>query len=574
MTIKFDNQFPAWNWIRQTPNSKGYWKGTTFIINDDTIKECDYYVVLGGLNNPVSIKVKYATIFIAVENQDLQIYEQNFLDQFDIILTHRRDIKHRHIINSVFPAYWFVGRTQNNEVTLNWSKGYDELMHLDCSKSKTKLISVIASNKRMIEGHNKRLFFVEKLKEHFGNKIDVFGRGINEIDDKWNAIAPYKYHVVLENSFFVDEVSEKLHDAFLGQAYPFYCGASNIYDYFPKNSLTCLDINSPEKAIQMIEECIKADTFENSIQTVKDAKQLTLNYYNLFDYLYRHITAITEKTKSKQKKVIIQTEAYCINNKKNNITLKQILRNILRQIPILGNIWYYRNKGLEYEFLQKEAAVQKTMQQETYLKSNDYIQYTRCKPWFEVQGDKNLNLHCDNITASSVVFDFGGYEGQWTSDIFAKYLCNVFIFEPYKEYANNITQRFANNDKIKVFDFGLANETFTAKLSSSDNSSSMFITNAENFVEIQLVKAVEFLKENNITQIDLVKMNIEGGEYDLLEHLIDTGFIKNIKNIKVQFHDFIIENAKERMNNIQEKLSITHKLIYQYEFVWEHWELK
>jgi acetyltransferase-like isoleucine patch superfamily enzyme len=340
MTIKFDNQFPSWNWIRQTPNSKGVWKDAIFIINDDTVKECDYYVVLGGLNKPSSVKVKYATIFIALENQDIQIYDQDFLDQFDIILTHRRDIKHKQVINSVFPAYWFVGRKQNNEVTINWSKGYDELTQLDSSLAKTKLISVIASNKRMIEGHHKRLFFVEKLKEHFGNKIDVFGRGINEVDDKWNAIAPYKYHVVLENSFFIDEVSEKIHDAFLGQAYPFYCGASNVYDYFPKNSLTCLDINNPEKAIQIIEDCIKADTFENSIEVVKQAKQLTLNYYNLFDYLYRHTTTITEKTKSKQKKVTIQPELFVINNRNKVVpTFKQNIKrkfiSILKTLPFV-----------------------------------------------------------------------------------------------------------------------------------------------------------------------------------------------------------------------------------------------
>lgn len=254
--------------------------------------------------------------------------------------------------------------------------------------------------------------------------------------------------------------------------------------------------------------------------------------------------------------------------------IKQTLRNILKQIPILGNVWYYRNKGLEYEKLKKDEAKQKEQARINYLKSNEYIQAQRCEPWFATEGDKKLNLTCKHLDNNSVIFDLGGYEGQWASDIFGKYACTIFVFEPYKEHANNIIERFAKNDKIKVFDFGLAQETFTAKLSSSDNSSSMFITNADNFVEIQLVKAIDFFNEHNIAQIDLIKINIEGGEYDLLEHLIKTGFIKNIKNIKVQFHDFIIENAKEKMNNIQAKLAITHKLIYQYEFVWEHWELK
>ena len=50
--------------------------------------------------------------------------------------------------------------------------------------------------------------------------------------------------------------------------------------------------------------------------------------------------------------------------------------------------------------------------------------------------------------------------------------------------------------------------------------------------------------------------------------------ISIFKNIQVQFHDFIIQNAEERMINIQRKLELTHELTYQYVFVWENWKLK
>ena len=77
----------------------------------------------------------------------------------------------------------------------------------------------------------------------------------------------------------------------------------------------------------------------------------------------------------------------------------------------------------------------------------------------------------------------------------------------------------------------------------------------------------------NIERIDLMKINIEGGEYDLLEHLIKTGWIDKIINIQVQFHDFV-ENAEARMLAIQNDLAKTHELTYQYKFVWENWRLK
>ena len=70
-----------------------------------------------------------------------------------------------------------------------------------------------------------------------------------------------------------------------------------------------------------------------------------------------------------------------------------------------------------------------------------------------------------------------------------------------------------------------------------------------------------------------MKINIEGAEYDLLEHLIDTGLISNIHNIQVQFHDFV-SNAEQRMIMLQKELEKTHGLTYQYPFVWENWRVK
>ena len=70
-----------------------------------------------------------------------------------------------------------------------------------------------------------------------------------------------------------------------------------------------------------------------------------------------------------------------------------------------------------------------------------------------------------------------------------------------------------------------------------------------------------------------MKINIEGGEYDLLEDFIQSGEIKKIINIQVQFHYFIT-GAKTRMRKIQKSLRKTHVLTYQYPFIWENWRIK
>ena len=57
---------------------------------------------------------------------------------------------------------------------------------------KTKLVSMIASNKRMCEGHARRLQFVDK----FRDKLDFYGRGFNEISCKEESKTHLKRSIV------------------------------------------------------------------------------------------------------------------------------------------------------------------------------------------------------------------------------------------------------------------------------------------------------------------------------------------------------------------------------------------
>lgn len=201
---------------------------------------------------------------------------------------------------------------------------------------------------------------------------------------------------------------------------------------------------------------------------------------------------------------------------------------------------------------------------------NEDLQTKRVIPWFKIDGDKTLRLNY-KLDSSSVVVDVGGYEGQWSSDIFAKYQCNIHIFEPVKSFFEKIKERFNKNDKIKTYNIGLSNKNNKLSISLLEDSSSLFKQDTKN-EHIEIADASNFFKENNIEHMDLIKINIEGGEYDLLENLIETGYISKIKNIQVQFHDFV-PDAKERMLKIQKRLEKTHHVTYQYEFVWENWEI-
>lgn len=191
--------------------------------------------------------------------------------------------------------------------------------------------------------------------------------------------------------------------------------------------------------------------------------------------------------------------------------------------------------------------------------------------WFNEEGDKNLRIDYP-LNEYSIVFDLGGYKGQWTSDISSKFCCKVFVFEPVAEFANKIRKRFILNKNIYVFDFGLSDKNKNENISLNNDRSSIYKA-GKDYQTIKLVDINEFMKSNSIEKIDLMKINIEGGEYDLLDKMIETGLTQKVRYFQIQFHDYF-SGAIKRKRTITNELVKTHDLMWNYEFVWESWCFK
>src|SRR5579862_3488390 len=187
---------------------------------------------------------------------------------------------------------------------------------------------------------------------------------------------------------------------------------------------------------------------------------------------------------------------------------------------------------------------------------------SRVQPWFAIDGDKNLRVDYD-LKPSSTVFDIGGYKARWSREIYKKYRCHIEIFEPVSSFVKIIEKEFMNNKKVGVHRFGLGGKTEEVEISLDHASSSTFKAKGEK-EKIKLVAVSDFIKENcPKSMIDLMKINIEGGEYALLDDLTKSGLIKNIKDIQVQFHIFVPDAVIKR-KQAQRRLSKTHYLTYSY----------
>ena len=138
---------------------------------------------------------------------------------------------------------------------------------------KTKMISMIASNKRMCEGHAKRLEWVERI----GDQVDLYGRGFNEIADKEEGLCDYMFSVAIENGEYETYFTEKLLDCFATGTIPVYLGAPDIGDYFNKDGI--IDLSDEFEVSEEIYYS-KMDAIKENLEKAKDMEVLE-------DFIYR-----------------------------------------------------------------------------------------------------------------------------------------------------------------------------------------------------------------------------------------------------------------------------------------------
>ena len=174
------------------------------------------------------------------------------------------------------------------------------------------------------------------------------------------------------------------------------------------------------------------------------------------------------------------------------------------------------------------------------------------------------------LTPDSVVLDAGGYRGDWASEINRRYGCAVRVLEPIKSFYRQIVDRFAGNHRVQVYNFGLGAVPGTADFGIQNDSTGKFAGATER--ELVRIEGVEDVLREIGSDIDLVKMNIEGSEFDVVEKLLDTGLISRVKNLQVQWHP-VVPNAEARWAVIQGRLPQTHHLTFDSGWVWQNWSL-
>ena len=260
--------------FRQTPANSGIWDGIQF--TEDTVEDCDYVVVLNRSLQDVTLRCPPENIWALIQEPPNETFKflHRGLPGYARVYTQDEELTGPQFILSQPALPWHICRS------------YDELVRAPLP-AKSREISCITSNATVFEGHRRRLRFIEAIKAALD--FDLYGRGFQPVADKWHALAPYRYSIVIENFRNSYYWSEKIADCLLAGAIPFYYGCTRIHDYFPPEVVVPIDIEDPAVAVATIQKTLASNLWYSSRDALEHSRDLILHRYQIFPVLSKEI---------------------------------------------------------------------------------------------------------------------------------------------------------------------------------------------------------------------------------------------------------------------------------------------
>jgi len=213
------------------------------------------------------------TLFTTYEPSTIKVYGTRFLNQFGWVLTSQEPwvIRHPGAIFRQPAMIWYYAFSK--------PRSYYEVIAKSVPLNKSGELSAMCSAKQQGNTlHRRRYEFVMELKQRLP-ELELFGRGVRPLDDKADALDPYKYHLAIENFFGPHHWTEKLADPFLGACMPVYYGCPNAEMYFPPESFLRVDINNVEASAEIIKRAIQDRLYQKNLSAILESRRRVLEEY-------------------------------------------------------------------------------------------------------------------------------------------------------------------------------------------------------------------------------------------------------------------------------------------------------
>lgn len=186
-------------------------------------------------------------------------------DKFDTILTYDKELI------EISPNIIFYPHSGC------WIEPEDQKVY-----NKTKLLSIIASQKNETIGHKLRHQIIKSVTSEITD-FDIFGRAYNPIDYKLNALKDYAFSIIIENSKSDYYFTEKLIDSFVTGTVPIYWGCPSIGDFFNLNGMLIFnDINH----LLLIINSLSYEKYNSMLPAINENYEKAKQFLIAEDWIY------------------------------------------------------------------------------------------------------------------------------------------------------------------------------------------------------------------------------------------------------------------------------------------------
>jgi FkbM family methyltransferase len=146
------------------------------------------------------------------------------------------------------------------------------------------------------------------------------------------------------------------------------------------------------------------------------------------------------------------------------------------------------------------------------------------------------------LNSNSVCYCVGcGEDISFDLSLINKFSCDVFAFDPTPRAIQYVNKVAGSNHKYHFFQIGLWNKDdilkfYAPKLSDHVSHSVLNLQKTEQYFEAQVKKLSAIMQENGHDQLDLLKLDIEGAEYNVVNSIIEDSI--NIKILCIEYDEY------------------------------------
>jgi FkbM family methyltransferase len=173
------------------------------------------------------------------------------------------------------------------------------------------------------------------------------------------------------------------------------------------------------------------------------------------------------------------------------------------------------------------------------------------------------------LAPNGLVLDIGSYLGEFTQKVLNKNPDMTFcLYEPIPKYFSACADKYKDRENIIVHQKAVSADgrDITMQINSLRSRQQNKMALNSTVVQSESVQKIF----DSVINIELMKINIEGMEYECLEQLMLSDSLIKARHLLIQFHNFE-SDSQERRTALRNKIEQDFNNIYTFEWVWELW---